>query len=57
MGFYGFLRLGVVPIAIALWVFHQLVIKRRPFSEFKSDVYAALFFIGVYLLLIYWLIM
>ena len=55
MSLYGFLRLGVVPIAMLGWVAYQLFIKKKSFSEFQGDFLAALFMVVVYVLLIYWL--
>jgi uncharacterized membrane protein YjjB (DUF3815 family) len=55
MSFYGFLRLGVVPVAMMGWVLYQLFIKKKSFQEFQGDFLAALFMVVVYSLLIYWL--
>jgi len=55
MSIYGFLRLGAAPIAMLGWVVYQLTFKRKTFREIKNDFYAALFMVGVYLLLIYWI--
>jgi hypothetical protein len=54
MGIYGFLRLGVVPLALIGWTGYQFFIKKKKFQEFKGDLYATLFLVSVYLLLIYW---
>lgn len=50
-----FLRLGAAPLAILGWIVYQLFFKKKNFQEIKGDFYAALFMVGVYLLLIYWL--
>jgi hypothetical protein len=55
MSFYGFLRLGVVPVAMTGWILYQLFIKKKNFREFQGDFLAALFMVVVYSLLIYWL--
>jgi hypothetical protein len=56
MNLYGFLRFGVIPIAIIGWVLYQFIIKKKKFEDFKGDFFAALFMVGVYLLLIYWIV-
>ena len=55
MGIYGFLRLGAAPVAMLGWVAYQLTFKKKRFSEIKGDFYAAVFMVGVFLLLIYWI--
>lgn len=55
MSIYGFLRLGAAPLAMLGWVVYQLTFKKKTFSEIKGDFYAALFMVGVFLLLIYWI--
>ncbi len=55
MGLYGLLRFGVVPLAVGCWVLYQLFINEKKFKDIKGDFFAALFLIGVYLLLIYWI--
>jgi hypothetical protein len=55
MSFYGFLRLAIVPLAITGWVIYQLFVMKKRFEDFEGDFYIALFVVGVYVALIYWI--
>jgi len=55
MGIYGFLKLGAAPLAMAILILCQLFIKKKKFAEIKGDFFAALFFVGINLLIFYWI--
>lgn len=55
MSFYGFLRLGVVPLAMIGWVLYQLFAKKKEFKEIQGDFFAVLFMVVVYSALLYWI--
>ena len=45
---YGYLRILVIPIAALIWLFFQFMIKKRKWSELRTDIGAVAFIIAVY---------
>jgi hypothetical protein len=50
---YFFLRYGIIPVLLLLWVGHQMVFKNKSYLEIKPDLFAALFLTAVYLVFTY----
>jgi hypothetical protein len=52
---YFFLRYGLICLLLIGWIFFQLIIKKRAWSEIQGDALFAIGMVTVWILIAFWM--
>jgi hypothetical protein len=56
MSIYGFLRLLIFPIFCAVYIFYQLLVKKKGWQNIKGDIYISAFILAACIIISYLLL-